>query len=561
MKTKMRVANRLFLSFCLPFFLPAFLAGATLTEDTVWSGETAVDETLEVPAGITLTIEAGTTVFLKSSVSMMVSGKLLANGTEAEPIRFTRQSGSATWDRIMFIEAEDSLLRNCVIEYSDCEGDHKDYYDDKDSNCNPVTERPPRNYHEAVVVIASHVDIEGCTFRNLPEGDAIAVISDDILNPGEATANIRKCQFLSIGQGVHTRYSYVLVEECYFTGHQGDNDDVDLYGESDPPPLIKNNLMVNPGHDDMINPTRCSAILIGNVIAGSDDHGIVLRDKCSPVVMNNLIYNCSSAGIAVQNQCDALLINNTIVDCGRGVRFFDHTGRWGLPYCLFPGSGKATLINCIIWDCPTPLELANSPYEGDRGSHATVIHCDIEGGQSNSSISSNSTVEWGEGYIDADPLFVDAANGDFHLQAGSPAMDSGTGTYGEAEAPKVDFDGYLRPCGEGFDMGAFEFGDCESLPLGHFRRGDANADGSCDISDPVALLFSLFVTGVDLSCEESADADDSGELDLTDVTNILSYLFLNGLAPPAPGLTCGPDPEDPEPDNLTCGSYPPCPSE
>ena len=38
-------------------------------------------------------------------------------------------------------------------------------------------------------------------------------------------------------------------------------------------------------------------IIIGNIIAGSDDHGVVLRDKCSPIVMNNLIYDCSSGGI------------------------------------------------------------------------------------------------------------------------------------------------------------------------------------------------------------------------------------------------------------------------
>jgi len=71
--------------------------------------------------------------------------------------------------------------------------------------------------------------------------------------------------------------------------------------------------------------------MIGNVIAGSTDHGVVLRDKCLPVMINNLIYNCPSGGIAVQNQCDALLVNNTIVNSAVGIKFFDHTGRWGPP--------------------------------------------------------------------------------------------------------------------------------------------------------------------------------------------------------------------------------------
>ena len=58
--------------------------------------------------------------------------------------------------------------------------------------------------------------------------------------------NIRRIDFIGIGQGVHTRHSYVLVEDCYFTGHHGDNDDIDLYGESTPVPLILNNRCINP---------------------------------------------------------------------------------------------------------------------------------------------------------------------------------------------------------------------------------------------------------------------------------------------------------------------------
>jgi hypothetical protein len=410
-------------------------ATGELTENTTWSGICVVENTVVVPAGVVLKIEPGTMVRMKDAARLLVYGQLLAEGTETNPILFTRYSDGMSWKQIMFVEAADSRLTHCVIENADSEGEHQDYY-----------VPGPRTYHEAVVALACHLDIENCIFRNLPDessgadGDAIAIISDDQDYPGEASANILGCEFLSIGQGVHTRFAYVLVEDCYFTGKRGDNDDVDLWGESTPAPLIRNNLFLNPEHDDMINPTRCSAVIIGNVIAGSDDHGVVLRDKCSPIMMNNLIFDCSSAGVAVENSCQATLINNTIVDCGRGVRLLD-LGRWDPPYSLNPGGGTATIINCIIWDCPQPVTLADSSNTqiADRGSHITVKYSDIEGGRNSISVSgSRSTVTWGQDNINANPQFAAANNGDYHLKSRAGRWD----VAGESWVP----DNVTSPC-------------------------------------------------------------------------------------------------------------------
>lgn len=428
-----------------------------LTEHTTWSGAVIVEDSVMVPTDVNLTIDPGTFVLMQADASLLVQGQLAADGNAMSPIYFTRYENNSTWKQIVFADANDSYLNHCIIEYADSEGAHQDYY-----------EPGPRDYHEAVMVIASQVDFNDCTFQHLPndgrgaEGDAIAVISDDPDLPGPASAHITGCQFLSIGQGVHTRYAYVLVEDCFFTGKRGDNDDVDLYGESTPAPLIKNNVFLDPEHDDMINPTKCSAVIIGNIIAGSDDHGVVLRDRCFPVMMNNLIYDCSSAGIAIENSCEALLVNNTIVDCGRGVRLLD-LGRWGPPYRLQPGGGIATLINCLIWDCPRPITLAHSANTAidDRGSHITIEYCDIQGGENGVSKSGAvSTVTWGQGNINADPLFVDPANQDFQVRAGSPVIDAGI----RHEDLGIDINGYLRPCGDGIDMGAYEFGQCEPDP-------------------------------------------------------------------------------------------------
>jgi parallel beta-helix repeat protein len=480
----------------LVLVLPANLNALELTEDTSWSGNVILDSNVVVPTGIVLTIEPGTTVSMSNGVTIKVHGQLLANGTESEPIRLTHYGDGTAWKQIMFVEAADSRLAHCIIEYSDCEGDHKDYYDD---DCNDATVPPSRTYFQAVVALASHIDVNGCIFQKLPddsgnaEGDAIAIISDDPDIPGEASAHIWNSQFIDIGQGVHTRYSYVLVENCFFTGHKGDNDDVDLYGESTPSSLVLNNLFLNPGHDDMINPTKCSAIIIGNVIGGCDDHGVVLRDECSPVMINNLIFDCSNAGIAVQNQCDALLINNTIYNCGRGIRFFDHTGRWDPPYCLTPGSGKATVVNCIIWNCPTTFELTDSPYEEDRGSHVTIMYSNIEGAQSQMSVSGYSTVTWLDGNIDENPQFVNPDNEDYHLKSEAGRWDQNTQSWVndvvtspciDAGDPNSDWTAELWPHGRRINMGAYGGTAEASMSLSNAGNiSDLNTDNTVDFLD------------------------------------------------------------------------------
>lgn len=385
-----------------------------LTKDMTLAGTWAVEGAVTVPAGRVLTIMPGATLLMKSGASITVAGKLVAEGTEDLPIRFTRYGVGVTWKQIKFVRAEDSRFAWCTFEYANSEGDHQDYYG---------TDR--RNYHEAIVVLACHLDFDHCTFQKMPsedhsaEGDAIAIFSDDQDNPGEASADIIGCRFLGVGQSIHTRFSHVLVEDCYFVDKRGDNDDVDLWGESTPPCIIRRNVFDLPEYDDRINPTRCSAIITENVIVGGNDHGMVLRDKCSPLVMNNLIMGCSSGGIAVENSCTATLINNTIVNCGRGIRLFD-LGRWTAPYNLNPGGGTATITNCIIWDCTQTITLADTSNTTiqDRGSHVTINYCDIEGGRNSISVSGkNSTVAWGVGNINADPLFADIDAHDGHLKS------------------------------------------------------------------------------------------------------------------------------------------------
>ena len=81
-----------------------------------------------------------------------------------------------------------------------------------------------------------------------------------------------------------------------------------------------------------------------------------------------------------------------------------------------------------------------------------------------------------------------------------------------------------------------------------FNRGDANQDGTFDISDPITMLGFLF-NNLPVSCVLASDANDDNGVDIADAVFCLSGLFGSGAQPPAPHGACG---EDPTPGSLSC---------
>jgi len=92
-----------------------------------------------------------------------------------------------------------------------------------------------------------------------------------------------------------------------------------------------------------------------------------------------------------------------------------------------------TLTNTIVWGNTTSADMLGGPGT------ISVSYSNIENG-------------WpGTGNLDADPLFVDTTNGDYHLGVGSPCVDKGT----LVGAPTHDIEGTLRDAAP--DMGAYEW--------------------------------------------------------------------------------------------------------
>jgi hypothetical protein len=94
--------------------------------------------------------------------------------------------------------------------------------------------------------------------------------------------------------------------------------------------------------------------------------------------------------------------------------------------------------------------------------------------------------------------------------------------------------------------------ECEQ----QFKRGDANASGTINVTDPIYILQYVIGTGPALSCMDTGDCNDDESLDLSDAIYLLQHLFLSSTPPPAPYGNCGIDPDG---QSIGCDSYPTCP--
>jgi len=195
---------------------------------------------------------------------------------------------------------------------------------------------------------------------------------------------------------------------------------------------------------------------VSNGIPGSDDHASAIKVESGKVIFNNLIIENNGSGsgntVAYGSGTDNTyfidcIIRNNSVENYAGLRsstnlrcvLYGNNG-WNNTCVLLDGysencviynngggygSGLAggNAVNCIFWN--------NS---GNAGWNAeSITFSDVQGGHE------------GEGNIDLDPLFVNAEQGDFSLQEGSPCIDAGD--------PNSDLD----PDGSIADMGSFYF--------------------------------------------------------------------------------------------------------
>ncbi len=184
--------------------------------------------------------------------------------------------------------------------------------------------------------------------------------------------------------------------------------------------------------------------------------GICCWNNSSPNLENVMIIGNSAdmfgGGIHCEYNSSPSLLNviityNSASENGGGI------------YCLWNSS--PTLINCILWN-DTPQEVYFDQY--GIPNTITISYSDVQDGEAGIVTNNNGTVNWLEGNIDADPLFVGTGEHPYLLLVDSPCIDAGTPDTTGLNLPPWDIIGNLRIWdGDGngsaiIDMGAYEYG-------------------------------------------------------------------------------------------------------
>jgi len=242
------------------------------------------------------------------------------------------------------------------------------------------------------------------------------------------------------GAGMENTFgSYVTLTNCNFTENSAQTSGGGVYNSGSRLTLTNGTFNRNFANNNgggicngSSNPNLTACIFSNN--SANKEGGGMFNHGGSPV-LTNCVFSSNFAnenGGGMLNRINSypIIINctfsdNSASDIGGGI------------YNLMDST--ITMINCILWN--NTLEQIAVAISGN----AIVTYSNIQGG-------------WeGEGNIDANPLFTDETNGDYHLTVSSPCI--GTGIMASS-VPETDIEGNPRPnpTDSNPDMGAYENG-------------------------------------------------------------------------------------------------------
>jgi len=251
--------------------------------------------------------------------------------------------------------------------------------------------------------------------------------------------------------------------------------------------------------------TLRNAVVAGNTTPSSAIHhggGVYLRDGASATLVNALLHGNTAGvggGLLADEGTTLTLINSTVT--GNAASFSLGGG--------LMNAGAAHLLNTVIWGNTAPTA-------------GNDIHC-IEPGWTSLRYSlyggGMEDVTGGDCFeaafsLTADPRLADAANGDFRLLKGSPAVNAGDPATDPAVFPTdgqgtpIDLDRGPRIAGPAIDIGAYESAlDTPTAPVLAF--------------DPATLDFGAVGVGI-TSPPRTVTLRNHGTADATNLAFVVS---------------------------------------
>ena len=219
------------------------------------------------------------------------------------------------------------------------------------------------------------------------------------------------------------------------------------------------------------------------------DHGFYISTGYNLIKQSRIHHN---AGHGVQVYSDKRADQNLVA----GNRIYNNsTNDPSAPGILFSsGDGNMAYNNIvygnkygiqIMYRNPTNSKVYNNTIYNNKPGHGITIS-----GHSTNALAKNNVVYYNGGAegnirdhgissqlannLTTNPKFVNQSNADFHLQAGSPAIDAGTSISGIT----TDIAGVARPQGSSFDIGAYEFQGSSSSGGGGSSSGGSTGGTS-----------------------------------------------------------------------------------
>jgi parallel beta-helix repeat protein len=316
---------------------------------------------------------------------------------------------------------------------------------------------------------ANWVVIEGFSVNNQPRNGIRVVTSDHVvLRKNVCDANYER--------GILTGFANDILIEGNVCTNAVDEHGIYVSNSGDRP-VVRNNICHhNRGAGIQMNAdaslggdgTISDGVIEGNILYENGKGGgaaINLDGAVNTKVYNNLLYNNHATGIALfkidaaSGSKNCKVFNNTIINAS--------DARWCV--LIVGGSTGVTLYNNILINQHSfrgSIAIDNVSLSGFISNYNILVNrLSNNNGETAMSLTQWQALGYDQHSMVASSMstiFVDSANGNYHLKENSQAIDKGTPLV--SPLVTVDIDDVARPSGIAYDIGAYEYSTASPPP-------------------------------------------------------------------------------------------------